>query len=173
MSLKRGVSFIEVIFAISILAGVLGTLILFMGNTHRLTKTSIHEIVASGLANEILEAVQSIPEKALSPIDGTTNSLEGDLVCDGQLQEHFYNLVFGKAASLGHVVAIPDFSAGWDCNLTISPIKVPSLVDSGVSDGVKLQTKTAETQMLITVRIVWKNYAAKRQLTLQTIRGRQ
>lgn len=172
-SQTRGVTFLEIMFAIGILAGVLGPLVYFLGLTHRSTRGSVNEVNATNLATEIMEAVQSLPGDVLSPIDASTpGTFEGDLVQNGVLHTGFFDRVFGEAVKSGFAVNIPPFPKGWNCNLIVTPIVMPSKVADDDSDGKRNTAEHVRQMILITVRVSWKEYGTPRNLLLKTARGR-
>jgi len=167
------VTFVEVLMAMGILAGILAPLLYFMGVTHQSNRGSTSMVMASNLATEVMEAVQALPVDVLAPIDGSTPGTQaGDLIQNGVMQPSFYDQVFGAAVARGYLVNIPPFPKGWDANLIISPVEVPINIPAGGSDGQRALAERARQMITITVRVSWKEYGVARSIHLATTRGR-
>jgi type II secretory pathway pseudopilin PulG len=169
---SHGFSFLEIMFAVALIGGVLAPILYFIQVSHRGTKVSVNEVTATNLASEIIEAVQALPVDVLTPIDESEKeTFTGDLIQNGSIQPDFYDKAFGDAEKQGFRVAIPPFPKNWNCNLIIEPIMIPSDLLDDDSEGKRTLAETVKRLIMITIRISWKEYGTQHSLKLKTVRG--
>lgn len=156
MMMKRGVSFVEVLIAMVVIGLAMFPILSVMSSSHGDTRSTMEEVVASNLASELLEAVQSLPYE-LVPVNIDTETQAG---------------TFAAAEGAGYQVCLASPPAGFKRFLKTTTLAVESSVASTLPRGVQDRAATAAVMLKIRALVQWTTRGRPESVHLETARGR-
>lgn len=162
---RTGFSFVEVLIAVLLIGLILVPILWFMTVSHRNTRSTINEVIASNLASEFMESIRALPF-------GTIRRVDGEIVMASGPDMAVVDLVFGEAKKAGFKVNIPVFPPGWKCALKIDDLAVSQAPLTGLPLPVVEKAKRAAGMFSVFVRVTWNEGGLEQNLDLLTALGR-
>ena len=151
----RAFSMIELLIALVMIALAMFPIMSVLSASHGDSRTTMEEVLASNLASELVEAVQTLPFE-LIPQNVDAEVAQG---------------TFAQAAAAGYRIGLASPPVGFKRFLKTETLAVESAVPAGLSLGVQERAASAAAILKIRVRIEWSSRGRPETLQLVTARG--
>ncbi len=156
MTTCRAFSIVEVLIAVTVIALALLPIISLMTSSSKDVRSTMEEIIASNLASELLETLQSLPVSVLP------------LGHDGEIETG----TFAAAEAAGYKTQLASCPAGVMRHLKIDLLSIDSTIPTDCAADVKTLAASAAAVIEMKVEIRWKKQGRDHKLCLITSRGR-
>ncbi|MBF0407958.1 MAG: hypothetical protein HQM10_11425 [Candidatus Riflebacteria bacterium] len=153
--IKRAVSFVELLIAIVVIALAMFPIMSLVSTSHGDSRSTLEEVIASNLASEAIEAVQSLPLK-LVPMNVDTEIVAG---------------TFAVAEAAGYTVGLATPPVGFKRFLKTEAVSIESVVPSDLQQGIKDRAASASVIIKIKARVEWSTRGRPESVQLVTARG--
>ncbi|MBF0543756.1 MAG: prepilin-type N-terminal cleavage/methylation domain-containing protein [Candidatus Riflebacteria bacterium] len=150
-----GFSLLEILIVLVIMGAAFFPILSLLTSSHGDTRSTLEEVIASNLASELIEAVQSLPFSLIP----------------APIQEEVSANTFQKASDNGFPVCLASPPAGFKRFISIGPFSVDSQVNNSFSKAVKDQTASAGMMIRIEAWVEWNSQGRKAELHLVSAKG--